>query len=335
MSRLSGILAWLIIPMYIALKVADITIVNLDAPRYFLIKLFPYYCIPIALFSILCGGAEYFKRTSLFFLLPIAILLFNGDIRPLTSLILLIFLIPIYGIFLENISLKRLILILILIIILIISDYIQSRYYGTLFWGYYGRERLLLGIFHPKDQAYLIIYVYLLLAWVLHRERMILFMLYILSLFALYLTDSRGPFLGLIIFGLVSYFSERFLKYIVAISILLLIYILFNNSFEDLNILSSNRLNIWIDIYNQNINPTNSIDSSFLYFGYGNILGFYLIALWLIYAFMISHNCFYNKLKYFYLIITLGIFDVGLFSFSNMVGLHCWTVCLLNEKNKS
>ncbi len=150
MSRLSGTLAWLIIPMYIALKVADITIVNLDAPRYFLIELFPYYCIPITLFSILCGGAEYFKRTSLFFFLPIAILLFNGDTRSLISLILLIFLIPIYGIFLENISLKRLILILILILIIIISDYIQSRYYGTLFFFYYGIDSILLVIFHQN-----------------------------------------------------------------------------------------------------------------------------------------------------------------------------------------
>ncbi|WP_353432684.1 hypothetical protein [Polynucleobacter sp. MWH-UH23A] len=333
MKRLCNALITPLFFVLITFRIADISIANLEIPRNSLNNIMPFMVFPIILINIQIVPIEYFKRAALFFLLPISVLIFSSDIRALGSIIALIFLIPLYRIFLSRLNPKNLTIILSAIIFIILYDLINSKYFGIYNWGYYGRDRLFLGIFHPKDQAYLIIYLYLLLNSILSNKRFVSTVFYFFSLICIYLTDSRGAMLGFVVFGGVSFFGNKVIKFLIPISLLAILAVCFNYNFEEINTLSSNRVGIWLDILNQNINPSNSIDSSFLYFSYHGIYGLFAIIFWIIFAFIIAFKSFGDELKYFILIITLGIFDLGLFSFSNLVALHCWTLCLLHEEN--
>jgi hypothetical protein len=164
---------------------------------------------------------------------------------------------------------------------------------------------------------------------------LIVIAIYSISVAAIYYTDSRGALVGILIFIYLSIFGLKSIKYLLVSALILFFYFSINYSFQDINSLSSNRISIWVDILNQNINPSNSIDSSFIFFGYNGLNGLILIFLWTLYSLFIGFKNFGNNIKYLILILTLGVFDLGLFSFSNLVGLHCWAKCLFNEKNKS
>jgi hypothetical protein len=339
-NQFDKIIIYFLFVLYFVLKILTISISNLNK-EYGYLNDFLYLFIFINCYYAIkyCKFITY-EKLFLFFIIPlITSLIFDINLRAFFSLMMLILMMPIYYIFIYNVKIKYANLLLVLLFIILFINFYHSDYFGSIFWGYYGRERLNLGFFHPKEQCYFLIYLYIFIELFVFRKIILLF-LYLLIFILIYLSDTRGSLVGFCIFGFFSLSITKKLlnKYYyksLMFSILIIIVGLSLFKFEEINSISSNRLLIWTDILNERRIYTDSIDSSFLHFAANNLIGLYLISSWVIYSLLVVKKYFFHNIEYFLLIMTLGLFDVGLFSATNLIALHCWTIVLLgNPKNR-
>ena len=90
MSKISEALIWPLFFIIIILRVADISIANLDTPRNYLNETIIFMLPVIIIFNAQLVSLEFYKRIAPFFLLPISILIVYGEARAFWSLVILL-----------------------------------------------------------------------------------------------------------------------------------------------------------------------------------------------------------------------------------------------------
>jgi hypothetical protein len=219
-----------------------------------------------------------------------------------------------------------------IILIIITFLFLINTYLYSTFSSVYGRGQVLIGFIHPKEQALFFFFLFFVSTGLYQFNFKVLT---VIILIGLYFTGSRNVFLSLIIFLFVLY-SNNYFKILFSLfifSILVLIFILFDNKFiyDNINLISSGRIDLWVKTY-LGTKPDNfSIDSSIMHFARNGVFGLYLFIpfyLFLIFRIYIFHH----KCQYFsrftaaigssYLFFM--IFDIGAFSVTNLFALIFW-----------
>ncbi len=216
---------------------------------------------------------------------------------------------------------------------------------------YYGRSRLLLGYFHPKEGAICLVTIlvfYQLYFKKFFRKPFNIFF-NIISILLLYFMQSRNILIFYCNFLLLNILINKFnIKFILLIYFILpitIISIVLNFYFKEINILFSNRLEWWLQ--NIKISAFGS-GSSIANFSESNVLSklhfdnFYLeyliengfilfsILLMLLYRIVILLNKLkFNKFYYnsiFIAFLFFCFFDAGMFSSGNLLNFLVWVI---------
>lgn len=228
-----------------------------------------------------------------------------------------------------------------------------------IFNSFYGRERLLLGYFHPKEAGimFLVFFMMIILSGKLTNYFQRLFF-YTFSLSFLYFVQSRNALLFLLNFIVLNFLIRKIgLKitlliyisiYIIIPSLILFVY------FEELNLLMSNRLSVWLSGFEFNLFgrflefSTGSNQDLFKYkFHIDNFYleflieaGFIPFIILLICLIYLGYKIRKTILNDFYMIsfyisfLIFCIFDSGMFSTGNFLNIFAWSIVvfLIREK---
>lgn len=279
-------------------------------------------------------------KRSLFLIIFSILFAIGNQYQASISCLLLLGVAKIYAYFIYNLSRRRAFLYAIsLIVILIFLDlayFIRGDFEST-----YGRNQLLLGIFHPKEQAIFIIFVYISF-YVIPKNGSITFLSYVLVLSLLYLTDARIHIVAFLLFGLSYLLGGRLMSVIgmTIISILPFFTFYILQYWEYLNWFSSNRLELWKNLFFFGYSSgALSIDSSWLEFGRNNTYVFILfLPVFLIFCISIvidtmkQYHSFFGAI-YIYFLISNST-DIGAFSATNMFSMVFWSTYLYGNKLK-
>jgi hypothetical protein len=232
---------------------------------------------------------------------------------------------------------------LILNIILENGDFIYNTYYG--------RPRLLLGYFHPKEGAIclvtILIFYQLYYKFLFNKKFNLIFN--IISILLMYFMQSRNIFLFYINFLLLNILISKFnikiilLFYFVIPFIIISIIIFFY--FKEINILFSNRLDWWFQnikispfgngSYIANYSKTNvlsklHVDNFYLEYLIENGYILFSILFYFLYRVVILINKFkLNTLYYnsiFISFLFFCFFDAGMFSSGNLLNFIVWVI---------
>lgn len=223
---------------------------------------------------------------------------------------------------------------------------------GTfIFNSYYGRDRLLLGFFHPKEAAISILTVILLFrCYISHTLKPKINQFFILTgLILLYFVQSRNSFLFFLNFTLINILLIR-----VRVSAIIGIYFVFPflligmsliMFYEQINQLSSSRLEFWIKQFNFSLFgggtrigdygvvknfSTSQSDNFYLQYLLENGIVFFVILI--IFLSIVVHKI--GKLKFngiyvnaiFISFLAYCFFDAGMFSSGNFFNLVIWSM---------
>ncbi len=261
--------------------------------------------------------------------------LIGGQYKAAFSCLLLIGIAKVYASFISVKSKNRSKILLFLMIFSIITLDLQTFLTGN-FASTYGRNQVLFGIFHPKEQAIFIVFSYLTF-FVIPRKGKLSFLGFSIVAALLYITDARVHLYSFLVFGFVYLVGYRtvFLLFLIPIFISpLLIYIIFEN-WELLNSFSSERLRLWRDIIVIGYSVgANSIDSSWLEFGRNNVVNFFIAVPFLFAFFLITainilrtpDNKFFGAMFIYFLLSNTT--DLGAFSSTNMISMIFWATYL-------
>ena len=328
----------------------------------------------------------YFARhISVIFLAVIGVLLFNIIIRKTQLYYICIFL-PIFLPFFRNeigaivffqylffivsaivlgkmwqkeIPLKLILIMMSISILPIIIDYFINDA-GFIYNNYYGRYRLLLGYFHPKEAGIsVLIPIILLRLWMNYKNininKKILFDMVVLVL--LYFIQSRNILLFYINFIIFAFLIRRyrltFSVTIIAFIFIVLSLFIVSPYYDEVDKLMSNRLSVWdtgkVDFFGQgtSINSFEEsgslskfhIDNFYLEYlienGFFSFIVIFSILLFLV--FKIGNGKIYgtptNSLFISFLI--FSFFDAGMFSTGNFLNLFIWSLIFATLYKKS
>lgn len=288
--------------------------------------------IGVLIASILSFYRSIPRRTFLLFTAS-GLFFITGQLQAGISVFFLYFIVKSYFNYIEKSKFKKNSLIFTLAIISIVVAFSLEKWATLDFVSKYGRNQLLFGIFHPKEQAQLLLFIYFSFWGPMAKGKLKILPLIIL-IPLLVVTDSRSNLIGLFIFLFTYNFGFRILSSIVLMSMLLLITVTLieTSFFSTLSYYSSNRLELWRQLiligYSQG---TSSIDSSWLEFGRNGLSSIFFIILILIY--LISSG-FRSKPKrslydrffpaFLAQFLFTFTFDLGAFSSTNFVAIMFW-----------
>jgi len=230
---------------------------------------------------------------------------------------------------------------------------------GFIFNSYYGRERLLLGYFHPKEAGimFVVFFMMIILSGKLKTFFNSLFF-YFTSFLFLYLVQSRNALLFLLNFIFFNFLIKK-LGLKIALIVYLALYVVLPLTiltifFEDLDLLMSNRLSLWLGGFEFNL------FGKFLEFSAGSnkdlfkykfhIDNFYLeffIEAGLI-AFLFLMACLsyigykirntvingYKMISIYMAFLIFCFFDAGMFSTGNFLNVFIWSVIIFLIREK-
>lgn len=225
--------------------------------------------------------------------------------------------------------------------------------------SYYGRERLLLGYFHPKEAGimFVIFFMMIILSGKLKTFFNRLFF-YFTSLSFLYLVQSRNALLFLLNFIFFNFLTKK-LGLTLATIVYLVLYvalplIIMTVSFEDLDLLMSNRLSVWLGGFEFNLFgrflefSAGSNEDLFKYkFHIDNFYleflieaGFFAFILLLSSLFYIGYKirntvlAGYRMISFYVAFLIFCIFDSGMFSTGNLLNVFAWSVIIFLIREK-
>lgn len=326
----------------------------------------------------------YFKHASLIFLAFLGILFFT--IRRNYKLnIIFIFMIPYifylslnYGIvFIQILSLliaatlisyiyniksfldSKIIFIFFLIICFIpLIDYLLNNS-SFIFNSFYGRERLLLGYFHPKEAGIMFVsLIVMILLTKTFKNNLSKLLFYVLSSSLLYFIQSRNALLFLLNFLVFNFIANRFgLKISLVLYLLVYLFIpllIISIYFNEIDLLMSYRLSIWIESLQFNMFgrllefSANSneilfkskfhIDNFYLEFLIEvGIIPFLFLVTCLSYIGYKIRNTVINGYKMISIYIAFLIFcffDSGMFSTGNFLNVFVWSIIIFLIREK-
>ena len=229
---------------------------------------------------------------------------------------------------------KRLIFILCLIslvpFIIYLNEFLSNGFFSTK----YGRERLLLGYFHPKEAAQPFAVSFILL-YISHKKyRKVIFLLGITLL--LFISSKNSILYFLIFIYLTHKSAVKILLLFFTLS--LIVYYIFINM-SNINILidelSSNRLSAWSDVmkYNQSSNSQLKADSFYIeIFLKGGALAVTLFFCWFVY-FIFSNKIYvglHSSLSIGTALVcsqlVFSIFDSGITSTGSLIHIFSWSM---------
>jgi hypothetical protein len=210
------------------------------------------------------------------------------------------------------------------------NEFINNGFFSTK----YGRERLLLGYFHPKEaaQPFVVLFILLFISYKKYRTT-----IFIGGTILLLLISSKNSTLYFLIFIYLTRQSavKTILLFFILFLILYYIFINLSNINIFIDELSSNRISAWLDVmkYNQNNNSKFKADSFYIeIFVKGGLLAVLLFICWFIYF------IFFNKIYVgLYSALPIGlallcsqlifsIFDSGITSTGSLVHIFSWSM---------
>lgn len=223
---------------------------------------------------------------------------------------------------------------------------------------YYGRERLLLGYFHPKEAGimFLVFFIMILFGNKIKNNLEKLFFI-LAAVILLYLIQSRNAllfFINLILLNtLIRYFGLKFSLIIYGCIYIILPILIINIYFDEVDILLSNRLSIWlqgnefsllgrfmdISIQSNAELPKYKfhIDNFYLEFIIeAGLIAFIFLILCLFY---IGYKIRYVKINGYRIIsfyisfLIYCFFDAGMFSSGNFLNVFVWSVVIFALRN--
>ena len=196
----------------------------------------------------------------------------------------------------------------------------------------YGRGQILFGIFHPKEQAILINFLFVTYILIIKARKPSMLEIFCV-LILLYITDSRIQLLSFMLLISVLYlgFKSISITFILSTMFLPLLMIYMHQNWDAFNYLSSFRLELWAELFAAGYsNEGSSIDSSWLEFGRYNALVIFLFIIifipWIVYYtfhlwFAPDRNV---KGGLFLFFLLSNSTDLGAFSATNLMSIVFW-----------
>lgn len=225
--------------------------------------------------------------------------------------------------------------------------------------SFYGRERLLLGYFHPKEAGIMFVIFFIMVA--LSNKFKNLFQklfFYTLSLSVLYFIQSRNSLLFLINFIILNFLIRKiglrmalFTYFLIYILIPLMLLAVF---FNELDLITSHRLSLWRDglefnlvgrIFEFSNKPHYELfQSKFhidnFYFEFlieAGMIAFLFLMLCLIYiGYKIRNTQLngYRMISFYISFLIFCFFDAGMFSTGNFMNIFAWSVIIFLIREK-
>jgi hypothetical protein len=235
-------------------------------------------------------------------------------------------------------------------IILNNGDYIYNSVYG--------RKRLLLGYFHPKEAGIMILALFILVVLSdIIRIRFILGIFHLMAITILYLIQSRNALLFyvdfLVINSLLIIFGLKQTLIIIGVTSLSIVLLALEFNFKELDLLMSGRLSSWIASYDFNLfgqilqiskgfeeesfRNKFHIDNFYLEFlieagGFAFVLLLFLLCY---FGFKIRNSKInsYYVLSIYIAFLVYCFFDAGMFSTGNYLNVFVWSIVVFALKN--
>lgn len=201
----------------------------------------------------------------------------------------------------------------------------------------YGRPRMLLGYFHPKEAA-ICFGVPIILSLIIAKRKLEIVCLGVIFIF---LVGSRNVSILIIVMYLVIAFRKKFLFLILtAISGLISWVCIDKNALEKIDILSSLRISLWSDVI---LNPISIKDIDFFKNERFNIDSFYIetiihagpysILILVLYFSVIFYFLCVNKnllsIAAFFGLLCFSFFDSGIVSTGNTMHIFLWSLIMI------
>ncbi len=282
----------------------------------------------------------YFKKKDLYFVLSILIIsliyLISGQYVLGIMTIILSMSSILFGDGFKNICFnnKKLIFPLILISLLPLLMNFSQLFENGFFSTKYGRDRMLLGYFHPKEAAQPFLIITILLFITFSKYRKIIFICGILLLF---LIGSRNALLYLLIFGFLTskYQLKSLLLLIVLISIIFYLLLNITNVTNIIDNFSSERISVWADVIKYQYNGSEQFRADSFYielFVKSGVTGIILFLIWLFQFILLKKplSGISNPLSIgSSLIVSLLIYamiDSGIASTGSLVHIFSWSM---------
>ena len=248
-----------------------------------------YYKLTVFLFFTLNSLIFHFKKSinSLFLLLPIVLIYVIGGLYDF-AIMSMIFALSLPAVYKGIVAIKTHDVLFMLLIFLLPSIWaVINNRFDLLYNSTYGRERMLLGYFHPKEAAVSLFVIFFLLGFVKRDLPNVIST----SLFGLttYIIGSRNIAINIVISWISKF--KIFFYFLILFAVVLISYLFFLD-FEFLNEFSSNRLDLWREIvsFSSKSGDTIKFDSFIIEtYVYSGLMGIFL--LFYLYAF------FYYKLR--------------------------------------
>lgn len=253
---------------------------------------------------------------------------------------------------------KTILMFLLAISIVPLIDYLFDSG-NFLFNSYYGRERLLLGYFHPKEAGLMFVSLFVMVMLSkTFKNSFSKLLFYILSLSLLYFIQSRNSLLfiiNLLVFNsLVNRFGLKislilyFIVYIIIPSFIIYYY------FDNIDFLMSNRLSVWLDGFRFNLfglslefsdnlnrvlySSKFHIDNFYLEFLIeAGLIALLLLIVCLIYIGYKIRNIIingYRVISIYIAFLILCFFDAGMFSTGNFLNVFIWSIIIFSIREK-
>jgi hypothetical protein len=282
----------------------------------------------------------YFKKEDLYFVFSILIisliyLISEQYVLGIMTIILAMSSV-LFGHGFKNICFENKKLILPLILISLIPFFLNfSQFFENGFFSSkYGRDRMLLGYFHPKEAAQPFLIITILLFITLSKHRKIIFFSGVLLLFFI---GSRNSLLYLLIFGyLTSKFKlKSLLLFFVLISIIFYLLLNINNVTNIIDNFSSDRISAWTDLIKYQYNSSEQFRADSFYielFVKSGVIGIILFLLWLFQFILIKKpligisNSLPIGTSLIVSLLVYAMIDSGISSTGSLVHIFSWSM---------
>ncbi len=305
------------------------------------------YIFVLLLFIYNCKAIKFNKYT-LFLFAAASIFLLSNQLQQAASCFMLLYVSFSYSqllLYNRRLILKKNIIIVLTFFTLIPFLISANKIFEQGVISDYGRNQILVGFNHPKEQASFVLFLYFTFFVHLSSSLRYNYLIKIIILFLLFFTDSRSILFGFIIYCIVEIVNLKNFHYIIMLGLSIAILVIFNYfDYDYLNTLSSFRMELWVNIFLYGHSSEGaSIDSSWLEFARNNI--YFLIPFALIflhiyyYLYKLSMRCLrinqdrtMGALMMMYLFIFT--FDLGAFSSTSLLAIIFWGNVLLRLKSK-
>jgi hypothetical protein len=229
---------------------------------------------------------------------------------------------------------KKVLFIFLLIALLPFFINFQDVFVNGLLSSKYGRDRMLLGYFHPKEAAQPFAIIFILLYISFEKIRIKIFLI---GVILLYLIGSKNSLLYFLIFVYLTYNNNLKTIILLIIFCFIMYFIIINlqNITNLIDELSSDRISAWADVlkYKQNDESKFRADSFYIEtFVKSGFFGISLFIIWLLY-FMIYNNIqkgLYSKLSIGISLVcaqlVFSMLDSGIASTGSLIQIFSWSM---------